>query len=59
MTQLLKAHEVADRLQISIKTVRKWPCEKKLPYIKIGASVRFLESDLEKWLKEHYKDSIS
>ena len=59
MTQLLKAHEVADRLQISIKTVRKWTCEKKIPFIKIGSSVRFLESDLEKWLKEHYKDSIA
>ncbi len=59
MTTLLKAPEVAERLKISIKTVRKWTCEKKIPYIKIGSSVRFREDDIEAWLISHYKEAIS
>jgi excisionase family DNA binding protein len=58
MTQFLKAQEVADRLNIKIKTVCKWTCEKKIPHIKIGSSVRFREDDIEAWLKEHYKESV-
>lgn len=58
MTTLLKAPEVAERLKLSLKTVRKWTCEKKIPYIKIGSSVRFREDDIEAWLKAHYKEVV-
>jgi len=58
MTTLLKAPELADKLGISIKTIRKWTCEKKIPYIKLGSSVRFREDEILKWIDSNHKEAI-
>ncbi len=46
---LLSKRALAPRLQISVRTVDEWMRQKRLPYIKIGKTVRFrLEDVLEK-----------
>ena len=59
MTKLLTATEVADRLSVSIKTIRKWTCQRSIPFIKLGASVRFREDDLEDWIKRNRQKRLT
>jgi excisionase family DNA binding protein len=48
---LLKEHEVAKTLAISVDTVRRWRLKGKGPtFIRVGNSVRYLERDLLAWL---------
>ena len=50
---LLTARDVAERLQVDAKTVRRWRAEGKLPPpVKLGGVVRWLAEDLAVWLKE-------
>ena len=43
--------EVANLLNISEITLRKWVCERNIPFLKLGRSVRFDPVVLERWLK--------
>jgi len=43
---------VAERYHISTNTLNRWVSEGKIPYVKIGKSVRFKESLLKKWEKK-------
>ena len=57
MEKLLKPEEVADALGIELSTVYNWTYKgkrghSKIPYIKVGACLRFKQSDIEKWLSE-------
>lgn len=48
---LLNEHQVANYLNISVATVRRWRLFRKGPkYLKIGAAVRYRRKDLERWL---------
>lgn len=46
MAPLLDVKQTAQLLNISPKTVYKWVGERKLPYVKMGDTVRFKEKDL-------------
>ena len=48
----LSAQQVADRLLISIKTVRRYIRKNKLPSCKIGKLRRISEADLEAFIEE-------
>jgi len=49
---MLTVKQVADRLQVSTKTVYKWMTEGKLKYVRVGTrTVRIEEADLDKFLK--------
>jgi len=50
---LLTPEEVADRLKVSIFTVRRWIHQGELPAYRIGRSWRIGTSDLNKWLETH------
>ena len=54
MKQLYTPAQVSEALGVSVKTLEKWRWERRnLPYIKLGAAVRYRGSDLEAWLDGH------
>ncbi len=54
MKKYLNEHEVAEATGLSLSTLRndRWKRE-KLPYIKIGKSVRYDENDVESYMDSH------
>lgn len=57
MEQLYTPAQVSQTLGVSVKTLEKWRWERRnLPYVKLGAAVRYRESDLEAWLSAHTVD---
>ena len=49
---LLTIPDVAGLLKISIPTVRRLQQQRKLPFIKVGGSVRFTKSDIASYLEK-------
>jgi excisionase family DNA binding protein len=46
--KFLTDEEVADRLNLSVQTLRNWRCiGKGLPYVKFGRSIRYKNGDIE------------
>jgi excisionase family DNA binding protein len=50
---LLTKKDIADYLQISIRTLDTWVCQNKIPHLKIGRAVRFDKKVIDKWLEEN------
>ncbi len=50
---LLTKKDMADYLQISIRTLDTWVCQNKIPHLKIGRAVRFDKKVIDKWLEEN------
>lgn len=48
--RLLTVEEVAAWLRISKRTVRQWVLDEYIPFLKIGALVRFAPSSVREWL---------
>jgi excisionase family DNA binding protein len=51
--KLLTVEEVAKKLGISTSWVYKKCIARIMPHIKIGATTRFSEKDLQEWLNAH------
>ncbi len=51
MHELLTPQEAADFLRWSLPTIYTYASRRKLPYIKLGRSLRFRRTDLEKLIK--------
>ena len=51
MSSLLTESDVAERLHVSLASVRRWRLEQRGPqFIKLGSLVRYRLEDLEVWL---------
>lgn len=51
MLNLLTESDVAERLQVSLASIRRWRLERRGPtFVKMGALVRYRPEDLENWL---------
>jgi len=50
--RLLTIQQVCDLLQVSPALVYKWVHYGFVPYIKLGVSLRFRESELIRWLEK-------
>ena len=48
--RLLKPEEAAERLNVSLRFIRRLCHERRLPYTKIGKFVRFDADELEAWI---------
>jgi excisionase family DNA binding protein len=48
----LTVAELAAWLRVKKSTIRKRVCYRRIPFIKIGRSVRFKREDIEAWLIE-------
>ena len=56
--ELLTIEQVAERLQLHADTIRRYIREKKLASVRISATVvRVKQSDLDKFIQEHYRDT--
>ena len=51
MEPLLTPRDVAKLLRVSERTVRRLVDERSLPCVRFGRSVRFLPSDVFRWLR--------
>ncbi|SHJ28575.1 helix-turn-helix transcriptional regulator [Clostridium magnum] len=49
--KLLDVKEVAELLGVSTVTVHRMKKEGKIPYIKIGGSLKFDREDIYKWIE--------
>lgn len=57
MDDLLTVREVAERLQVSRSTVRRWVADGSLPAMVMpSGAFRFREADLETWLEGRQTD---
>lgn len=52
MDELLTVREVAERLKLTEKSVRRYISEGKLPAVKLGRVLRVREADLETFVEE-------
>ena len=52
-SRLLKPEEAAERLNVSLRFIRRLCHERRLPYTKVGKFVRFDADDLEAWIAAH------
>jgi excisionase family DNA binding protein len=48
--RLLKPEEAAERLNVSLRFIRRLCHERRLPYTKVGKFVRFDAYELEAWI---------
>lgn len=56
MDQLLTIQDLADKLQVSTRTITNWLEEKKLPRpIRIGRGLRWRPETIDNWLKKQAK----
>ena len=53
MLQLLTVKQLADYLKISPKTMYNKVSIERIPYVKAGGALRFIQSDIENWLKSN------
>lgn len=54
----MTADQVADYLQLDIKTIRNWTSENKIPFVKLGGSVRYPRERIDDWIKSKEKKLI-
>ncbi|WP_332702791.1 helix-turn-helix domain-containing protein [Devosia sp.] len=52
-TPFLSCEEAAEYLQVSVRTLDVWRCTRRypIPYVKVGARVRYRKTDLDAWLE--------
>ncbi len=48
--QLLTIDQLAERLGITVRHVRRLVAEKRVPYLKVGKLVRFNPDEIKQWL---------
>jgi len=51
-SSLLDVNELAERLNISVRHVRRLVAERRVPYLKVGHLVRFDPAAIEAWVDE-------
>lgn len=51
---LMTIPEVAERLQVSIKTIRRWIASGDLPTVRLGSQIRIQPKDLDIFLRQRW-----
>jgi excisionase family DNA binding protein len=49
--------ELAEVMKLKETTIRKYVLENSIPFIKIGAAVRFRPSEIEQWIEARKRNS--
>lgn len=50
--QMVDIAEVAERLGVGERFVRRLVEERRIPYFKIGRHVRFMRDDVDRWISQ-------
>lgn len=50
MSNLLTRQQVAERLSVSVDTIKRWERDGKIPRVKLHGAVRFRPEWLESWI---------
>ena len=50
MQSLLNIGQAADLLGLKVKTIYTYVCQRRIPFVKLGARVLFEPDKLEKWV---------
>lgn len=58
-TSLLDVNQVAERLCVSTRFVRRLVDERRIPFCKLGKFVRFDPADIDAWVQARRVDSVS
>lgn len=56
--KLLDVKECSELLHLAPKTIYKYICCRRIPYIKIGSAVRFDEQALKEWIDKQRVDPL-
>jgi excisionase family DNA binding protein len=56
--EVLSFSEAAEFLKVSVRTLRRWVAEKRVPHAKIGGLVRFRRQALLDWLAEEERQTM-
>ena len=51
MERLLTVEELSQKLQVGKSTIYRWVHFDYIPHIKLGTSVRFSESTVDRWVR--------
>ena len=52
VTELKSIRETAERLRVSIHTLRAWSYQRRIPVVKLGRRTLFREDDIEKFISQ-------
>ena len=52
-SMLMTVDEAAAYLRLAPWTLRHWVCKKKIPYVRLGRSVRFRRKDMERFVTQN------
>ena len=52
MESLMTIADVAEKMNLTEAAIRKFVLLKTIPFVKVGAAVRFIPSEVEDWIKE-------
>jgi excisionase family DNA binding protein len=52
LPQLLAIDQLAERLGVSVRHVRRLVAEERVPYLKVGKFIRFDPAEISGWLDE-------
>ncbi|MDZ7676918.1 MAG: helix-turn-helix domain-containing protein [Acidimicrobiales bacterium] len=55
---LLTIAEVADRLGVTVRHVRRLVHERRIPYVKWGRLLRFDPDEIEEWIAHHHVGAV-
>ncbi|MBM3741101.1 MAG: helix-turn-helix domain-containing protein [Acidobacteria bacterium] len=55
---LMTVEETAAYLRLAPWTIRHWVCQKKIPYVRLGRSVRFRRKDMERFVTQNLHGKI-
>jgi excisionase family DNA binding protein len=50
MEKLLTIKELAEALRIEKGTLYVWTCKRRIPFCKVGHTIRFKWSEIEEWM---------
>lgn len=56
--RLVSVDTLAAKLEISPATIRDWVFERRIPFVKVGRSVRFDEGEIEAWVSQGKKAQL-
>lgn len=52
-TQLMTPGQVAQMLQVTVRTVQRLVDTRRIPHVKVGQQNRFVRADIEQWLEHN------